>query len=173
VGRGACLRPASEIVGARSHVLGLGLAPGMVELAADELRRDGVANTAVRVGDAEHLELAHESFDFVTCEFGVFNFRAPTAALAECRRVLLVGGGFAASTFVDGLHDYPWLLEVLGEFGPLAELRSRSGQTGPVLRSERLAVVTAAASSPLRPRRDEVPYCRSTVAGTSRSFRRQ
>jgi ubiquinone/menaquinone biosynthesis C-methylase UbiE len=138
-GRGACLRPASEAVGAAGHVLGLDLSPTMVELTADELRRDNVANAEVRVGDAEHLDLADESFDVVTCGFGVFLFPSPSVALAESRRVLRVGGRYAASTFTDGLNDYPWLPEVVGAFGLLEKMRDRSAQTGPLLRSDGLS----------------------------------
>jgi ubiquinone/menaquinone biosynthesis C-methylase UbiE len=139
-GRGACLRPASQAVGTAGHVLGLDLSPAMVELTADALRRENIVNAEVKVGDAEHLDLSDESFDVLTCGFGVFFFPQPAASL-EARRVLRVGGRFAASTFNDTLLDYPWLPEVLGEFGLLDELRARSGQTGPLLKADGLSQI--------------------------------
>jgi ubiquinone/menaquinone biosynthesis C-methylase UbiE len=134
-GRGACLHPASEAVGSSGYVLGLDLSPAMVELTAEDLRRDDVANAEVRVGDAEHLDLDDESFDVVTCGFGVFFFPQPAAAL-ETRRVLRLGGRFAASTFTDTLLDYPWLPEVIEEMGLLGAMRARAGRTEPMLKAD-------------------------------------
>jgi ubiquinone/menaquinone biosynthesis C-methylase UbiE len=139
-GRGACLRPASEAVGTQGHVLGLDLSPAMIELTAESLRRDNIANAEVRVGDAEHLDLADESFDVLTCGFAVFLFPQPAASL-EARRVLRGGGRFAASTFNDTLLDYPWLPTVIEEFGLLGEMRTRSGQTGPLLKADALSQI--------------------------------
>ncbi len=139
-GRGACLRPASQAVGVGGHVVGLDLSPRMVELTADELRRDEVANAEVRVGDAEHLDFADESFDVLTCGFGVFFFPQPAASI-EARRVLRAGGRFAASTFTDTLLDYPWLPEVIEEIGLPNEMRTRSGQTAPLLKADGLSQI--------------------------------
>ena len=47
-GRGQCLRPASEAVGSSGFVLGIDLSPTMVELTAEELRLDGIANAEVQ-----------------------------------------------------------------------------------------------------------------------------
>jgi ubiquinone/menaquinone biosynthesis C-methylase UbiE len=126
-GRGACLRPAAEAVGASGFVLGVDLSPAMIELTDKELVRDGIANARVEVGDAEHLNLDGESFDAVTCGFAVFMFPALAQALSECRRVLKDGGRFAASTFADGMLDYPWLPELLSDFGLMAPMKPMLG----------------------------------------------
>jgi ubiquinone/menaquinone biosynthesis C-methylase UbiE len=126
-GRGACLRPASEAVGPTGFVFGVDLSPAMIELMAEELRRDGIANARVKVGDAEQLDLAAESFDAVTCGFAVFMFPALHQALSECRRVLRDGGRFAASTFADGMLDYPWLPELLSDFGLMEPMKPMLG----------------------------------------------
>jgi SAM-dependent methyltransferase len=113
----------------------------MIAATAAALRADGIANTEVRVGDAEHLELADASFAAVLCSFGVFFFPDPLAALAECRRVLRPGGRLAASTFLCGRGGYVWAEEVAREMGqdpqPLRSpvrtadgLRSALGQAG-------------------------------------------
>jgi ubiquinone/menaquinone biosynthesis C-methylase UbiE len=124
-GRGACVWPASEAVGVRGHVLGIDLSPTMVELATEGLRRDNISNAEFRVGDAEHLELANESFDVVMCGFGVFLFPKPEVAVMESRRVLHPGGRFVASTFGDGVLDYPWLVEVVEEIAVGSEMESQ------------------------------------------------
>ena len=116
-GRGACLRPASEAVGEAGHVSGIDLSPEMVALLSRELQRDRVANAEVRVDDAERVDFADESFDAITCGFGVHHFVHLVEVLAGLRRVLRRGGRFAASTFTDGTLDYPWVPEVLEETG--------------------------------------------------------
>ena len=90
------------------------------------------------VGDAEHLDLDDESFNVVTCGFGVFFFPQPAAAL-ETLRVLSADGRFAASTFTDSLLDYPWLPDVIDEMGLLGAMRARSGRTEPMLRADALS----------------------------------
>jgi SAM-dependent methyltransferase len=97
----------------------------MVELATEGLRRDNISNAEFRVGDAEHLELANESFDVVMCGFGVFLFPKPEVAVMESRRVLHPGGRFVASTFGDGVLDYPWLVEVVEEIAVGSEMESQ------------------------------------------------
>jgi len=124
-GRGACVRPASEAVGVRGHVLGIDLSPAMVELASEDLRRNNISNAEVRVGDAESLELANDSFDVVMRGFGVFFFPEPAVAVMESRRVLRSGGRFAASTFADGALDYPWLADLVAEIAVGSEQESQ------------------------------------------------
>ena len=142
-GRGACLLPACTAVGAGGFVLGVDLSPAMVELVAEDLRRASVTNAQVRVGDAEHLDLEDESFDVVTCGFGVFLFPATDVALRECRRVLRQGGRFAASTFADGMLDYPWFPEVLQHMGLMGPLPTPPGRgvSLPLLRSGELSQI--------------------------------
>jgi O-methyltransferase/aklanonic acid methyltransferase len=125
---------ALEVVGEDGYVLGIDLAPAMVELTKRDLERQGVRNGEIRVGDVEHLDLDDESFDVVTCGFAVFFFPALDLALAECRRVLRAGGRFAASTFADGMLDYPWLPEILEGMGLMDTLRNQRGGD-PLLRS--------------------------------------
>jgi len=111
-GRGACLRAAAKAVGPSGVVLGVDLSQPMIAATAAALRAEGVENAQVRVGDAEHLELAAASFDAVICGFGVFFFPEPQRALSECRRVLRPGGRFAASTFTSGRGGYAWAEDV-------------------------------------------------------------
>jgi O-methyltransferase/aklanonic acid methyltransferase len=116
-GRGACLRPALELVGEAGYVLGIDLSPEMVTLASQELQRDRVTNAEVRADDAERVDFPNESFDAVTCGFAIHHFAHLVGVLAEYRRVLRRGGHFAASTNTNGTVDYPWVPEVLAETG--------------------------------------------------------
>src|SRR6478735_5486686 len=84
-GRGACVRPASERVGETGHVLGIDLSPEMVALLSRELQRDRVTNAEVCVDDAERADFADESFDVVTCGFGVHHFVHLVEVLARYR----------------------------------------------------------------------------------------
>lgn len=118
-GRGACLLPALEAVGPDGRVLGIDLAPGMVEALAADLAASGVANAEVRVGDAESIDLPDASVDAVTAGFMIFFCPDPDRVLAELHRVLRAGGTLALSTF-DGDVPSGWVRQVASElFGEM------------------------------------------------------
>ncbi|MCB0970556.1 MAG: methyltransferase domain-containing protein [Acidimicrobiales bacterium] len=110
-GRGACLYPALEAVGPTGSVLGVDLAPGMVEALGAELAARGVANATTQVGDAEALDLRDGAFDVVTGGFMIFFLPEPDRALAEFARVLRPGGTVALTIF-DGDTPSAWLRQV-------------------------------------------------------------
>jgi len=69
--------------------------PEMLELArkrASELRR----KADLRLGDAQALEFADESFDTVVCTLALCTIPDPEKAVSECHRVLRHGGRFLA-----------------------------------------------------------------------------
>lgn len=132
-GRGACLRAAAAAVGPEGRVVGVDLAPEMVERTARDVAAEGMGNVEVRVGDAEHLDADAHSFDAVVCGFGVFFVPAPDAAMSGCRRVLRPGGRFAGSTYAHGKAGYPWAADVATELG-----RPPTLPTSPVLTAEGL-----------------------------------
>lgn len=113
-GRGACLDPALEAVGPEGRVLGIDLAPGMVEALAADLADRGVANAEVRVGDAEAIDLPDASVDAITAGFMIFFCPDPDRVLAELHRVLRAGGTLALSTF-DGDTPSKWVRSVAAE----------------------------------------------------------
>jgi O-methyltransferase / aklanonic acid methyltransferase len=98
-GTGASLVPAARAVGPRGRVVGLDLAPGMVNELRDAIEAARIANAEALVADAEDLPFADGSFDAVLCGFGLFFFPDPQRALAGFRRVLRPGGVVALSTF--------------------------------------------------------------------------
>ena len=72
--------------------IGVDLSPGMIALA-----RSSHPDIDFRVAEVEHLPFAEGSFDAVVCNFGLGHFPWPEAAVAECLRVLKVGGRMAFS----------------------------------------------------------------------------
>ena len=75
-----------------STVIGVDLAPRMLELAAAQYPR-----VDFRQADAEDLPLADHSFDCVVSNFGIGHFPRPERALSEFVRVLTPGGAVAVS----------------------------------------------------------------------------
>jgi ubiquinone/menaquinone biosynthesis C-methylase UbiE len=137
-GRGACLYPALEAVGPEGRVLGIDLAPGMVEHLTADLVAQGITNAEVRVGDAEAIDLPDASVDVVTAGFMIFFCPDPDRVLAELHRVLKAGGTVALSTF-DGDTPSAWVRAVAAEIfgtsdGRAAEAFDRVEVLEPALR---------------------------------------
>jgi SAM-dependent methyltransferase len=68
------------------------LGPGMISLAEELARKKGLTNIKFREASAESLPFADESFDVLTCRFGIMFFPDLPRALRECLRVLKPGG---------------------------------------------------------------------------------
>jgi len=112
-GRGAVLFPAAERVGAGGEVVGVDLAEVMADATNKEAGRRGL-KARVSVMDAEALTFPDESFDFVTCGFGIMFFPDQDRSLAQMRRVLKPGGSLALSTWrvAQGADLHPVLKEI-------------------------------------------------------------
>ena len=80
-------------------VLATDISPAILEFAAAEAKRGGLANVATRAMDGENLELADASFDAVISRVGLIYFPDQQRALAEMRRVLVPGGRIAAIVY--------------------------------------------------------------------------
>lgn len=98
-------------MGAGVEVVGCDLSPKMVELANREALRRGASNVRFQLEDAEKLSFARNSFDVVTCRFGLQIFTEPEKALREMRRVLKPGGRLGIAVW--GL---PWRAELIDIF---------------------------------------------------------
>jgi len=75
-------------VGADGHVTAMDLSPELLEIAESRARERGLTNFSVQHADAHHLPFADQSFDLITCRFGVMFFTDADQALRECHRVL-------------------------------------------------------------------------------------
>jgi O-methyltransferase/aklanonic acid methyltransferase len=92
------LFPVAERVGAGGEVVGIDLADAMAHATSEEAASRGL-KARVSVMDAEELTFPDESFDCVTCGFGIMFFPDQDRGLAQMRRVLKPGGCLAISTW--------------------------------------------------------------------------
>jgi len=98
-GRGAALFAAAEVVGPRGEVLGVDLAPGMVELTASDAMERGLTQVRVILGDADDPPSREGGWDAVVASFVLFFLPEPVATARHIREVLRPGGRFVLSTF--------------------------------------------------------------------------
>ena len=89
----------APLVGGDGAVVGIDLAPGMVELAKKKAEKAGLTNVTFREADAESLPFPDDSFDVVLCNHGLVHTTDRATALREMRRVLKRGGIVAISTW--------------------------------------------------------------------------
>jgi SAM-dependent methyltransferase len=83
--------PALSIAGEvapTGRVTATDLGPGMISLAEELARKKGLANIEFREASAESLPFPDESYDVLTCRFGIMFFPDLPKALGECLRVL-------------------------------------------------------------------------------------
>jgi len=73
------------------RLTGVDFSPGMLDLARDRARQQGIA-ADLRLGDAQRLDLPDASFDTVVCTFSLCAIPDERTAVAEMIRVLRPGG---------------------------------------------------------------------------------
>jgi ubiquinone/menaquinone biosynthesis C-methylase UbiE len=103
-GRGAALLPLARAAGPTGSALGLGLAPRMVALTAQDAR--DLPQVEVRVGDASAPEVAEQAYDVVSCCLVLFFLPDPAAAVRSWVPALAPGGRVGVTTF--GPQDPRW-----------------------------------------------------------------
>ena len=102
-GPGTLSRRLAKSVSPGGQVVGVDLAPGMIELA-----RASIPGARFEVMDIERLEFADGSFDAAVCGHGLQFAPDLAAALSEARRVLRPDGRLAASVPVEETNDSVW-----------------------------------------------------------------
>ncbi|MFA4844603.1 MAG: malonyl-ACP O-methyltransferase BioC [Candidatus Margulisiibacteriota bacterium] len=109
----------------QATVLGLDLAPGMIEVARQKHRFD---NLSFIVGDGESLTLPGRSFDLVVSNASL-QWMAPEKVFGEVSKVLAPGGSFLFSTFgPQTLSELKAIGLRVNAFLSLDELRALAGQ---------------------------------------------
>jgi SAM-dependent methyltransferase len=88
------------------------LGPGMMSLAEELTRKRGITNIEFREASAESLPFPDESYDILTCRFGVMFFPDLRKALRECFRVLKPGGRAAFVAW--GRKEQPFFTTTAG-----------------------------------------------------------
>jgi ubiquinone/menaquinone biosynthesis C-methylase UbiE len=73
------------------RIVGLDISPKFVEIAREKANESGV-DIDFRQGNASHMPLADNLFDFIVCSAAFKNFSQPVQALDEMFRVLKPGG---------------------------------------------------------------------------------
>lgn len=143
-GRGAALIPLAEAAGPGGSVLGIDLAPRMVELTARDVAH--LPYVTVRVGDAQEPELPAASFDVVASSLVLFFLTDPAAALRQWWDLLVPGGRLGIATF--GAPDPRWkqVDDVFLPYLPPGMLDARtSGREGPFASDDGVAALFEAA----------------------------
>jgi SAM-dependent methyltransferase len=102
----------AKAVGPAGHVTGTDLGPGMISLAEELARMKGLKNIEFSEANPESLPFPDESFDVVTCRFGIMFFPDQVQALKECRRVLKPGGRVVFVAW--GTKDQPFFNTTAG-----------------------------------------------------------
>jgi 2-polyprenyl-3-methyl-5-hydroxy-6-metoxy-1,4-benzoquinol methylase len=98
-GTGASAIPAAEAVGASGRLLGVDLAENLLRLARAKAAKRGLAHAEFRAGDLEALDPAAETFDAVTCVFGIFFLPNMAAGVRTLWSLVRPGGLLAITTW--------------------------------------------------------------------------
>ena len=89
----------SNLVGKKGRVIGIDIAPDMLEVASANITKANLRNIDLQLGDAENLSFKDEIFDKVVCASGIFFLPDMLAGLKEWLRVTKPGGVVAFSSF--------------------------------------------------------------------------
>jgi len=105
-GPGNMTRPLAARVAPHGEVVGVDLAPGMIELA----RSAGIPNARFEVMDIEALAFPDRTFDATICGHGLQFVPDLPRAIGEARRVLKASGRLVASVPAAPVKDSVWAL---------------------------------------------------------------
>jgi ubiquinone/menaquinone biosynthesis C-methylase UbiE len=144
-GRGAVLFPAAEAAGPTGSVLGIDLAPGMVERTRADIRACGLSTVQVERRDAQEPGLPAAAYDVVLSSLVIFFLPDPLAALTAWRRAARHGARLGITTFAT--RDDPrwsWLMELFPQRNPRATRPSGDEDTSPFATDDRLHELLAA-----------------------------
>lgn len=122
-GRGALLFPAALKVGPAGRVVGIDLAPGMVEATAAEIIERRLAQAEVRLMDGDAPNFPDSSFDFILCGYALHFLNYPRA-LRHFKRLLKPGGDlgvvgpYIPTNHQENLARWAWLFQLTREVFP-------------------------------------------------------
>jgi ubiquinone/menaquinone biosynthesis C-methylase UbiE len=100
-GRGEPALPAGHRVGPAGRVLATDLVEGMLQIARERARSEGLANVEFQVADAEALQVGEQRFDVATLRWGLMYMRAPELALKSIHRALKPGGALVIASWAE------------------------------------------------------------------------
>jgi demethylmenaquinone methyltransferase/2-methoxy-6-polyprenyl-1,4-benzoquinol methylase len=106
-----------ELAGDGGRIVGVDIAPAMLEIARREIARHGWKNVEALEADAAHLPFQDGSFDKALCAFALNIIPDYERAIAEVRRVLAPEGRFVALELSMSASSVPrWLLPLAERF---------------------------------------------------------
>ena len=115
-GRGANLFAAADKVGSTGEVVGIDIAPAMVQETQTLIEQRGLQNVSMQLMDAEQLTFADNSFDHVLCNFAIFFFPQLQQALTGFCRVLKPQGTLAVTLPAGGDARWRWYNELINMY---------------------------------------------------------
>jgi ubiquinone/menaquinone biosynthesis C-methylase UbiE len=98
-GTGEPAIPAAKAVGAAGYVLATDMAAEMIEVAREKAAAESLSNIEFRLVDGEELDVPPESFDAVTCRWGMMFMPEPLRFLHQARQALKSDGRVALSVW--------------------------------------------------------------------------
>lgn len=98
-GTGEPAMPAAQMVGDTGFVLATDMAPEMIEVAREKSAAQGITNVEFRLVDGEEIDVPPDSFDAVTCRWGMMFMPEPLNFLYQAHRALKPGGRIALSVW--------------------------------------------------------------------------
>jgi ubiquinone/menaquinone biosynthesis C-methylase UbiE len=107
-GTGEPAVPAARIVGDNGHVLATDQAPEMLDIAREKAQNEGLSNMEFRLADGEEIDVPAESFDAVTCRWGLMFMPEPVRFLRRAHQALKPGGRIALATWGPPPEN-PWV----------------------------------------------------------------
>jgi demethylmenaquinone methyltransferase/2-methoxy-6-polyprenyl-1,4-benzoquinol methylase len=85
-----------QLTGDRGSLTGVDLTPAMLDIARQQIARNGWKNVELREADAARLPFPDASFDNAFCAFALNIIPEYERAITEIHRVLIPGGRFVA-----------------------------------------------------------------------------
>ena len=138
-GRGAALFPAATAAGPTGTVLGIDLAPGMVERTSSDVQARGLSTVRVEQRDAQAPDLPTAAFDVVLSSLVLFFLPDPRAGLTAWRAAARDGARLGITTFAS--RDDPrwsWLEELFPDRDPRSTRPGGDEQGSPFATDDRL-----------------------------------
>ena len=102
----------ASLIGSEGHVTALDVSAELLMIAEGRARQRGLDNFSTCQADAQSLPFPDQSFDLVTCRFGVMFFADCNKALTEVHRVLRSGGRVCFLAW--GPFDQPYWSNTMG-----------------------------------------------------------
>jgi demethylmenaquinone methyltransferase/2-methoxy-6-polyprenyl-1,4-benzoquinol methylase len=134
-GTGHCLVALAKAVGATGRVIGLDISDGMLAIAGERLRAEGLNDRVdLHLGDAAHLDFIEaNSLDGVFMSFTLELFDNPEIPplLQECRRVLKPGGRLVVVSMTKtnppgmAVRMYEWFHEHMPDYADCRPIFAR------------------------------------------------